>query len=108
MAQADPAAYDLMFNGCDMASSPTLQQVAPLSFLRLSAAVAAARAHVGLSDDDDATERDDANARTDAFILWEAVHGFAMLRLSGQFEAFGIVPEVHLEHVLHRLSNLFR
>jgi AcrR family transcriptional regulator len=106
MAQADPAAYDLMFNGRDMASSQTLQQVAPLSFLRLSAAVAAARAHVGLTDaaDDD----HGSSGRTDAFILWQAVHGFAMLRLSGQLEPFGIVPEEHLERVLHRLTDLFR
>ncbi len=117
MAQADPAAYDLMFNGCDIASSPRLQEVAPLSFLRLSAAVAAARAHAGLADDDaaDAAADDDddddrhgSSSRTDAFILWQAVHGFAMLRLSGQFEPFGIVPEEHLERVLHRLTDLFR
>jgi AcrR family transcriptional regulator len=107
MAQADPAAYDLMFNGCDIALSPRLQEVAPLSFLRLSAAVAAARAHAGLAaaNDDD---RHESSTRTDAFILWQAVHGFAMLRLSGQLEPFGIVPEEHLERVLHRLTDLFR
>jgi AcrR family transcriptional regulator len=105
MAQADPAAYDLMFNVCDISSASQLQQVAPLSFARLSAVVAAARAHVGLVDDD---RVGGSNTRTDAFILWQAVHGFAMLRLSGHLEAFGLSTDEHFERVLRRLSDLFR
>jgi len=103
MAWSDPAAYDLMFNGCDMTSSPRLREVGPLSFLRLCAVVADARAAAGLADGDDGSD-----VLGDALLLWEAVHGCAMLKLAGHLDGLGLTPAQHVDRLLRRLSHLFR
>jgi AcrR family transcriptional regulator len=101
MAHHDPAAYDLMFNGCDFTSSPRLAEVGPRSFQRLCGVVAVARDAAGL------VEGSDGDVLGDALLLWELVHGAAMLRFSGRLPAMALDRDAHIAATLQRVGALF-
>jgi AcrR family transcriptional regulator len=94
MAAGSPAVYDLMFNTpldwCD----PT----PGAAFQRLLGAVEATRAAIaGCAGD----------ALTDAMMMWEAVHGCAMLSISGQLALAGPDHDVHKRRMLERLTQIY-
>lgn len=95
MAAGSPAVYDLMFNTpldwCD----PT----PGAAFQRLLTAVEATRAAVAGGCGGDAL--------TDAMIMWEAVHGCAMLSISGQLDLAGPDHNVHKRRMLERLTQIY-
>lgn len=99
MAVEDPAAYDLMFNGCDFDVGGELQRVGADPFLRLLRAVEAARAQHGVTHGD---------ALNDALLQWECVHGCAMLLRTGQLTRLGVNVDDHARFVTQRLGALFR
>lgn len=101
MAHRDPAAYDLMFNGCDFTSSPRLAEVGPRSFQRLCGVVAVARDAAGL------VEGNDGDVLGDALLLWELVHGAAMLHFSGHLPAMALDRDAHIAAILQRVGALF-
>jgi AcrR family transcriptional regulator len=99
MAVRDPAAYDLMFNGCDIEASVELQKIGADPFLRLFHAVEAARL---------ATNTTRGTVLDDALVQWEGVHGCAMLLRSGQIARMNVDVDEHVRFVTQRLGSLFR
>ncbi len=98
MAKSDPAAYDLMFNGCDFDVDADLMAIGSTPFSRLFQAVVAARQATGTTKNDDLS---------DAMLMWEVVHGAAMLYQSGTLARMGIDLDAHAATVLPRLAALF-
>jgi AcrR family transcriptional regulator len=93
MAAADPTAYELMFNDRGLDPSIVFCDGRPDPFARLHAAVDAARQHANTSIGD---------TMTDAMVLWEVVHGCAMLTFSGALQRMGLTPATHVETMLAR------
>lgn len=98
MAAHDPAAYDLMFNASGMNDCVEVQVVGASAFQRLFEAVVAVRAARGTRIGDD---------MTDAMLMWETVHGCAMLTFSGQLSRMGIDASRHGTALLERLTGLY-
>ncbi len=98
MAAADPAAYDLMFNAPAMLGGDEVAAVGADAFQRLFQAVVAIRQATRVTTGDD---------MTDAMLMWEAVHGCAMLSFSGQLQQMGIDLPTHGRRVLERLGSLY-
>lgn len=98
MAAADPAIYDLMFNAPAFHDCAEFANVGDNAFQRLLDAVATIRT---------ATNTTVGDALTDAMLLWETVHGCAMLAYAGQLQQMGIDLPSHGRRVLERLTNLY-
>jgi AcrR family transcriptional regulator len=100
MAQEDPQAYDLMFNGLqfDRGDPQVFHQTAKSPFERLVAAVAAARAQSG---------RTRGELLIDALVTWEVVHGAAMLMRAGHFERMNIPREGHWRYIGDVLRGMY-
>lgn len=98
MAAADPAAYDLMFNTGVEPSMPA-NHAGGDPFQRLFDAVVEARRE---------TKTETASPMVDAMVMWECVHGCAMLGFSGRLKHLGLDPAAHAEEMLARLGGLFR
>jgi AcrR family transcriptional regulator len=98
MAAADPATYDLMFNAPSIHERNEGSAVGADAFERLFQAVVAVRTAAGTTVGDELT---------DAMVMWEAVHGCAMLAFSGQLSRMGLDLPTHGRRVLERLTNLY-
>lgn len=100
MAQEDPQAYDLMFNGLefDRGDPQVFHETARNPFQRLVAAVAAARAHSG---------RTRGELIIDALIHWEVVHGAAMLMRAGHYDRMKVQREGHARYIGDVLRGMY-
>lgn len=98
MAAEDPAAYDLMFNGCDTDVSAELQRTGAEPFRRLVAAVKAARDSAGITDD---------RLLDEAMLHWEVVHGLATLYRTGKHTWLGLDLEAHTRFVTEKLRAFY-
>lgn len=98
MAAEDPAAYDLMFNGCDTDVSAELQRTGAEPFRRLVAAVKAARESAGIDDD---------RLLDEAMLHWEVVHGLATLYRTGKHTWLGLDLEAHTHFVTEKLRAFY-
>lgn len=100
MAQEDPQAYDLMFNGLqfDRGDPQAFHETARDPFERLVAAVAAARAQSG---------RTRGELIVDSLVTWEIVHGAAMLMRAGHFERMNIPRDGHWRYIGEVLRGMY-
>lgn len=98
MAAADPATYDLMFNAPAVHDCAEVSAVGANAFQRVFQAVVAIRNATGTTVGDELT---------DAMLMWETVHGCAMLAFSGQLQQMGLDLAAHGKRVLERLANLY-
>lgn len=99
MAQEDPQAYDLMFNGLEFEKDrEAFGKIAARPFQRLVDAVAAARTASGRSRGDTLSE---------AMLHWEVVHGASMLARAGHFDRMGIDMNAHGRYLYEVLRPLY-
>jgi AcrR family transcriptional regulator len=98
MASTDPAAYELMFNAADVKAKVAIPAGRIDPFQRLLQAVIAAR---------EASHTTHSDAMTDAMMMWQVVHGCAMMSFSGVLQRRGLDVQKHGRDVISRLCQLF-
>lgn len=98
MAQEDPQAYDLMFNGCHVEPTAEQRTRSRRSFERLLAAVEAARAACDMPAQD---------ALADALVHWELVHGLAMLARTGHVRMQPAPLGEHIRYATERTRAFY-